>query len=130
MEESYLPFHIKKLETMWRNYWQSVTLSQNGTRKVLLVSQKFNCGLKRGKVFQIVRFNFHLSVIICTQLWKYFQSMVLGGAGRDCCNKNRVLEFLVDIFWLCSLSVFNYYMRHGLTIPCLLSLSLYELLSY
>ena len=44
---------------------------------------------------EIYFFNF-LKLYI--QIWKYFHSMVLGRVGRGCCNKNRVLEFLVKTF--------------------------------
>ena len=36
----YLPFLIKQMETMLRSYQQSVTLSQDGTEKVLSISLK------------------------------------------------------------------------------------------
>ena len=88
-----------------------------------------NYGLKQKNVFQIVIFISHFSLELFIQVWKYFQRMVLGSTGRDYCCKSWVLEFLAIAFLLGCLSVFKYYMKHELTIPCLLSLALLTRLS-
>ena len=89
-----------------------------------------NYRLKRRNVFQIVIFISHFSLELFIQFWKYFQRMVLGSSGWDYCCKIWLLEFLAIVFFLGCLSVFKYYMKHELTIPCLLRLALLTWLSY
>ena len=86
-----------------------LSLSSNGNHGHIISEQHWKStfnfteivnkyGLKGGTVYQIVRFisQFYLKLYI--QFWKYFNSMVLGGAGRGYCGKNGVLEFLGKSF--------------------------------
>ena len=45
-----------------------------------------NYGLKRGTVWQIVRFICQFSLKLYIQLSKYFHSMILGSVGRGYCK--------------------------------------------
>ena len=52
---------------------------------------QWNCkqlyGLKRGTVWQILRFISQVSLKLYLQFWKYFHSMILGRLGRGYCKK-------------------------------------------
>ena len=101
MNQSYLPFLVKQMETMPRNLR---TALENYFRF------QWNCKqlrLKRGTVWQILSFISQFSLKLYIQLfWKYFQSMILGRLGRGYCKKWGVRIFGQN-FWLGCLSAFN-----------------------
>ena len=59
---------------------------------------QWNCKQLRIEARQILRFISQFSLKLYIQFWKYFHSMILGRLGKGYCKKNRVLEFLVNIF--------------------------------
>ena len=60
--------------------------------------------MKRGTVWQIVRFISHFSLKLYIQFWKYFHSTILGRLSRSCCKKNYSVKILGQNFCLGCLS--------------------------
>ena len=101
--QSYLPFLIKQMETMSRSHKQSATISEQHWKSTFDFSEIVNnYGLKRGTVWQILRFISQFSLKLYIQFWKYFDSMILGRLGKGYCKKIGCWNF-----WLGCLSTFK-----------------------